>query len=326
MPRPWRVEFAGACYHVINRGNYRRDLFRSAGAAEAFERTLGEAAVRFGWRIHAYVVMSNHFHLAVELGEPNLSEGMKWLQGTWIRRFNSHRRLVGRPFQGRYKAILIESGPSFGRVCHYIHLNPVRAGIVEPCELARYSWGSLSKFPLKSRPAWLDPTTALSQAGGLPDTSHGWAQYLEYLEFLAEDPDAKKHLAAEKLSRGWCVGTTEFRNEVREQRALRGALLERYAGLEPDALQTERRNEWWRVLTKLAELAGVDLARLPQPKSHPDKLLLAAALRARSSARNRWIADALQLGSASSVGSLLSRFARSPKSRERLNRLLDQLA
>ena len=104
MARPLRVEFAGACYHVINRGNYRRELFLGEGAAAAFERTLGEAAERFGWRVHAYVVMSNHFHLAVELTEPNLSTGMKWLQGTWIRRYNGFRRIhwpaVPRPVQG----------------------------------------------------------------------------------------------------------------------------------------------------------------------------------------------------------------------------------
>jgi len=136
MPRPWRVEFAGACYHVINRGNYRRDLFRGKGAVEAFEQVLDEAAIRFGWRIHAYMIMSNHFHLGLELGEPNLSAGMKWLQGTWIRRYNAYRRLIGRPFQGRYKSILVETGESFGRVCNYIHLNPVRAGLVEPTAAA----------------------------------------------------------------------------------------------------------------------------------------------------------------------------------------------
>ena len=115
MARPLRIEYPGACYHVINRGNYRRNLFADKGASEAFERTLGEAAVRYGWRVHAYVIMRNHFHLAVELTEPNLSEGMKWLQGTWIRRYNSFRRLIGRPFQGRYKALLVEPGPALGQ-------------------------------------------------------------------------------------------------------------------------------------------------------------------------------------------------------------------
>src|SRR5665213_2017527 len=119
MARPWRIEYPGACYHVINRGNYRKNLFKGPGAADAFVRTLGEAATQFGWRIHAYVVMSNHFHLALELTEPNLSEGMKWLQGTWIRRYNGMRGLIGRPFQGRYNCLLLEPGSAFGLVCHY---------------------------------------------------------------------------------------------------------------------------------------------------------------------------------------------------------------
>jgi REP element-mobilizing transposase RayT len=105
MPRKLRLEFPDACYHVINRGNYRRDLFAGKGSAEAFERTLFEACARFGWRLHAFIIMRNHFHLAVETPEPNLSDGMKWLQGTWAMRFNRFRGEVGRPFQGRYKAI-----------------------------------------------------------------------------------------------------------------------------------------------------------------------------------------------------------------------------
>ncbi|HEY4299379.1 MAG TPA: transposase, partial [Candidatus Didemnitutus sp.] len=163
MSRPWRIEFPGACYHVINRGNYRRELFKGKGAAEAFERTLEEAARRFGWTIHAYVVMSTHFHLALELTEPNLSVGMKWLQGTWIRRYNVFRHLVGRPFQGRYKALLVEPGHDLGQICHYLHLNPVRAQLVAPDQAAAYPWSSLPHFIRKGRPAWLESATVLGE-------------------------------------------------------------------------------------------------------------------------------------------------------------------
>lgn len=75
MARALRLEYAGACYHVINRGNYRRDLFAEVGAAASFEKMLGQAAERFSWRVHVYVIMRNHFHLAAELTEPNLSDG-----------------------------------------------------------------------------------------------------------------------------------------------------------------------------------------------------------------------------------------------------------
>jgi putative transposase len=74
MARKVRIEWAGACYHVINRGNYRRDLFASKGAAQSFQACLFEAAERFGWRLPTFVVMRNHFHLAVETAEPNLQE------------------------------------------------------------------------------------------------------------------------------------------------------------------------------------------------------------------------------------------------------------
>ena len=135
IARKLRLEFSGACYHVIHRGNYRRDLFGDDGAAASFAICLGEVCTSYGWLVHAYAIMRNHFHLAVETPEPNLSEGMKWLQGTWARRFNCHRGENGRPFQGRYQAQHVEPGRALAQVAHYIHLNPLRAKIVPPGRL-----------------------------------------------------------------------------------------------------------------------------------------------------------------------------------------------
>lgn len=293
---------------MINRGNYRRNLFTGKGAAEAFERALGEAAERFGWRVHAYVVMSNHFHLAVELTEPNLSLGMKWLQGTWIRRYNGLRKLIGRPFQGRYKALLVEPGEGFGRVCHYIHLNPVRARLVKPAEVAKYPWSSLPKFAGKGRPKWLESAVVLGEAGGLPDTPKGWAKYLGYLEFLAEDEPSKKALVAERLSRGWCVGGREFKTEMRTAMAERGAELERFSGLEPEMVQSERGELWEERLRAMAKAAKIDLTKLPPQKSHPDKVRLAAALKQSTSVSNAWLAERLGMGQPASASQFVRRF------------------
>ena len=169
MARKLRVEYAGACYHVINRGNYRSDIFAARGA-ESFQRCLVEAAERFGWRLHAFVIMRNHFHLAVETPEPNLSEGMKWLQCTWAIRFNRFRGEVGHPFQGRYKGIHVERGTSLARVANYIHLNPICAGLVPVERVADYRWSSLPWFLGAHRQSLLessvlpylsDPSTAL---------------------------------------------------------------------------------------------------------------------------------------------------------------------
>ena len=325
MARPWRIEYAGACYHVINRGNYRRNLFTGKGAAEAFERTLAEAAVKFGWRVHAYVVMSNHFHLAVELTEPNLGVGMKWLQGTWIRRYNGFRSLIGRPFQGRYKALLVEPGPSFAQVCHYIHLNPVRAGRVKPDAAAGHLWGSLPKFMGKKRPAWLEASVVLREAGGLPDTPRGWKKYHGYLGFLAESEPAKKALVAAGMSRGWCVGSREFKKEMKRKMAARGAELDRLAGLKPEAMQAERAEVWEERLAALAHAAKVDLEKLPAKKSHLDKVRLAAAMKQSTSVPNGWLANRLGMGQPASVSQFVRRLLWKEAGRAATDKLLSRV-
>ena len=108
MARRLRLQYPGALYHIINRGNYRQDVFATAGASKAFEAALGEACTRHGWTAHAFVIMRNHYHVAIETSVPNLIEGMHWLQTTFAVRFNRFRREHGHLFQGRYRAILLE--------------------------------------------------------------------------------------------------------------------------------------------------------------------------------------------------------------------------
>ena len=327
MARPLRVEFAGGCYHVINRGNYRRRIFEGKGAAEAFERTLWEAAERYGWALHAYVVMGNHFHLGIELNEPNLSEGMKWLQGTWIRRYNRFRKLVGRPFQGRYKALMVEPGHCFAQVCHYIHLNPVRAGLVKSDHAIDYPWSSLPKFVSKKRPEWLDPATVLGESGGLADTKRGWRKYQEYLEFLATDDVAGKELVARKMSRGWCIGGREFKEHVRQEARERGAELDRmrFEGLEMEALRVEREAYWEETLEQAATLAKIDLDNLPRPKSAVEKCLLASVMKRRTSVTNGWLTKRLGMGQAASASQFSRRWMLEERRAKEVYRIIKKL-
>jgi putative transposase len=186
------MEYAGACYQVINRGNYRRDLFAGSGAAESFQTCLWEAVGSCGCKLHAFVIMRNHFHLALETPEPNLSAGMKWLLGTWAARFNRQRGEAGRPFQGRFKALHVEPRHALAQVAHYIHLNPVRAKVRSVERLLEYRWSSLPAFVGKSRPPGLVATTVLAESGGLADTTAGWKSYLEYLGILAEEDSGRR--------------------------------------------------------------------------------------------------------------------------------------
>jgi putative transposase len=310
MARQLRLEFAGACYHVINRGNYRRELFVTAGAAEAFERVLLEACERFSWKLHAYVVMSNHFHLALETPEPNLSLGMKWLQGTWVMRFNRLRKQVGKPFQGRYKALLIEPGHTLAQVCHYIHLNPVRARIVTPQQLSSYRHSSFVTFQSKRRHRSLVAEEFLSEAGGLADTKQGWRKYREYLEWLAEDEPAQKARNFSKMSRGWCIGGKDFRTAVLKDLKQRGAELDhmKFDSRADEAAWELRESAWLDLLERAAAALKVDLRKLGAQKSDPAKVRLAAAMKACSSVSNGWLAERLDMGKPASVSQYVRRF------------------
>jgi REP element-mobilizing transposase RayT len=295
---------------VINRGNYRRDLFAGKGAAESFRDCLYEAAERFGWRVHAFVIMRNHYHLAVETPEPNLSEGMKWLQGTWAVRFNRFRGEVGRPFQGRYKALHVEPGHALAQVAHYIHLNPVRARVAPVEQLLDFPWSSLPVFAAKGRPRVLEAATVLAQSGELADTPSGWRHYVDYLGVLAEEDTKRREAKFGRLSRGWVIGSAEFKAELKKEMASRGAAANRFELLGADSIaHRELRAELWEEkLQAGSEALGIDLEKLPAQKSAPAKVQLAALLKAGSSVSNGWLAKRLAMGEPASVSQYVRRF------------------
>jgi REP element-mobilizing transposase RayT len=114
MARSLRIERANGVYHIINRGNYRHDLFINDGAHEAFERCLFEACEKCGWILEGHCVMTNHFHLVVRTPRGNLSYGMKWLQATFANRYHRFRKVHGKLFQGRFKSLVVEEDAYLG--------------------------------------------------------------------------------------------------------------------------------------------------------------------------------------------------------------------
>ena len=315
MARKLRLEYAGACYHVINRGDYRRDLFSGKGAADSFLKCLFETAERFGWRLHAYVVMSNHFHLVLETPEPNLSDGMKWLQGTWARRFNGFGRHVGRPFQGRFKALHVEPGFSLAQVAHYIHLNPERAGIVPMDRLLEYRWSSLVRFMEKQRPGFLVASTILAESGGLKDTPTGWRNYLGYLALLAEEDAKLRKERFGRLSRGWMIGSDEFREALQNDLEAAAGAEQAFelAGTDRAGQRQVREQHWERQLQLVARALRVRLDQLPAQCSAPPKVDLAAAMKATCSVSNGWLAQRLAMGQPASVSQYVRRHRLSGK-------------
>jgi len=132
MARPLRVEFSGAVYQVMARGNHGQKIFADDKNRQMWLATLAHAWNRTGWHIHAWTLMANHYHLLPETPEPNLVSGMKWLQGTCTQRYNARHRKRGHLFQGRYRAVPVEADSQhyFQTVSTYIHLNPARAKLI----------------------------------------------------------------------------------------------------------------------------------------------------------------------------------------------------
>jgi REP element-mobilizing transposase RayT len=130
MARPLRIEYAGAFYHITSRGNERKEIFKDEQDFVKFLTYLESSVQRYKAVIHVYCLMSNHYHLLLETPLGNLSQIMRHINGAYTTHFNAKRQRAGHLFQGRYKAILVEADEYAGELSRYIHLNPVRAGVV----------------------------------------------------------------------------------------------------------------------------------------------------------------------------------------------------
>ncbi|PIR17093.1 MAG: addiction module toxin RelE [Deltaproteobacteria bacterium CG11_big_fil_rev_8_21_14_0_20_49_13] len=140
MARKPRIEFPGALYHVIARGNNRQKIFTCEKDYEHFLFRLQQAKKRFKLILYAYALMPNHFHLLIETGEIPLSKIMQSLQLNYTQYFNRKNKRVGHLFQGRYKAILCQKESYLKELVRYIILNPIRAGLAR--RLTEWPWSS----------------------------------------------------------------------------------------------------------------------------------------------------------------------------------------
>lgn len=180
MARPLRIEFAGALYHVTSRGNGREDIYLDDSDRELFMVVLGEACGLFNWSVHAWCLMSNHYHLLVETPDSNLSRGMRYLNGVYTQRFNRTHSHVGHLFQGRFKAILVEKEAYLLELARYVVLNPVRARMVESAE--QWSWSSYpAMVGLSGCPEWFDREWLLGNFG-----ESNRSAVRQYMRFVAD--------------------------------------------------------------------------------------------------------------------------------------------
>ena len=180
MARPLRLSFPGAVYHVTSRGNARHDIVADDRDRSQWLSLLAHVVDRYGWLCHAYCLMDNHYHLVIETPKPNLSIGMRQLNGRYTQAYNRRHEQVGHVFQGRFTAILVEKDAHLLELCRYVVLNPVRAKIVSHPRL--WVWSSYRATVGETKaPGWLTTDWILSQFG-----QRGGPAQARYRTFVAE--------------------------------------------------------------------------------------------------------------------------------------------
>lgn len=211
MPRPLRIEYENAYYHVMNRGRGRQIIFRDKSFFDAFLRALEEAHQRFGLQILSYCLMSNHYHLLVKTPEANLGRAMRHINGVYTQRYNRLMKTDGPLFRGRYKAICVEEDSYQLRVSRYIHRNPLEAQMVK--RLEDYPWSSYPDYLNKRKaPGWLDRLEIYGQLGVKSRLAEKYRSFVE----RGVDDEIKQF-----YSRGNVMpylGSDTFRNWVYRQR------------------------------------------------------------------------------------------------------------
>ena len=188
MARPIRIEEPWAFYHITSRGVARQEIFSDDSDRKAFLGVLADAHEKWGLVFHAYCLMGNHYHLEIQSPEGHLSRPIQWINQKYAGHVNRRYRRVGHLFQGRFKSVMVEAGRHLRELTRYIHLNPVRANLVE--RPADYGWSSYRAYlGLRKRPGWLRTETTLKRFGSsIPEQRRGYRAFVE--QEIASDPFA----------------------------------------------------------------------------------------------------------------------------------------
>lgn len=326
MARSIRIEYPGAFYHVMARGNRREAIYRDEEDRRFFLKVLSEACEMTGWRVHAWVLMGNHYHLFLETPEANLVAGMQWLQNTYTRRFNTRHQLWGRLFGDRYKAIVTDgrAGEYYGAMLDYIHLNPVRAGLIAPGRgqsVGDYEWSSVASgyaLPTRRRAPWLACEVGLG-AFGFGDDTTGRRRFVERLDQrateeartqcgvagLPEDRDGRMS----HLRRGWYWGSQAFGEKLLAlvaKASLSAPKGRSYRGASAQKAHDEKTAE--QIVREGLIEAGLREDELEAlPGSDGRKAQIARAVRTQTTVSMGWIAKRLHMRSAANVSQILKR-------------------
>ena len=252
MPRRLRIQYPGAIYHVMSRGNARQDIVEDDEDRARLLRDMERASTRAGWQILAFVAMTNHLHILLRTPRPNLAAGMQQFLSAYAQYYGRRRRRPGHLFQGRYRAEIVEDESYYWVVSRYVHLNPVRAGVVQRPEA--WPWSSYPGYAAPSRRlSWVDYEQVLKARQGEFGGGDPVGDYRSFVEAGLTEAPPSPFLGAFD---GWVLGSRRFVERLRglmvaqtsdpplpEARRLSGldpdrviAAVTGFYGLAPDAL------------------------------------------------------------------------------------------
>jgi len=210
MGRPLRVQYPGAVYHITSRGNEKKNIYFDDSDRRRFLEILKDYHDRFGILIHCFVLMDNHYHIVMETPEGNLLKVMHGINSAYTGYLNRKYHRAGHLFQGRYKGILIDKESYLLQLSRYVHLNPVRAKIVDIPE--QYEWSSYGGYISKRRQLkWVEYSWILSNFG-----SDNQRARSEYRKFVEDGVDGGVENPFKNVYEQVLLGGEEFKERIRD--------------------------------------------------------------------------------------------------------------
>jgi REP element-mobilizing transposase RayT len=209
MGRPNRIQFSGACYHIMLQGNNRQDIFMGNQDRRYFLSLMKAYKERYDLKVYAYALMANYVHLLIETGEPNLSKVMQGFNTAYTKYFNQKHNTIGHVFQGRYKALLVDKENFLLELTRYIHLAPVRDGLRE--KPWRYQWSSCPAFvEAEAREPMVDSDMVLDQSFSGSRLKKS-VRYMQYIKERTKQSDTSLPRV-----RGLFIGGEDFIHQIQK--------------------------------------------------------------------------------------------------------------
>ncbi len=313
MARPLRIEYKGAVYHILSRGNQGEEIFSDDSDREYFVEVLQRAKEKYGIEVYAYCIMGNHYHLLISTPEGELTKAMHYIgssYGSYLRRY---RGMTGHVFAGRYKSLCVEKESYLLELSRYIHLNPVRAGIVKSPE--KYPWSSYRYYiGKKMSPDWLSTEWLMDKCGKRLKTRQ--RKYREYVEAGIEN---SSKYPVEKIVGQAILGSKEFVKKV-----LKGLKKTRKLKDVTARKRFEGKMDLDELYQEVCEYYGIkDLrktARVKDPDERRAQEMFVYLAKEYTSALNREIAARVGDISASAVSHQYKRTGRKMKGNKKLAR------